>query len=98
MLPSFFEVLESLPLTTNGKVDRKALPAPSMGSRELRQYGPLPRNPLEETVAEIWQQVLGLENLGVRADFEARRADTREDRDHRSRALIGRRARRGEMV
>ncbi|HVU67145.1 MAG TPA: amino acid adenylation domain-containing protein, partial [Ktedonobacteraceae bacterium] len=71
MLPSFFEVLESLPLTTNGKVDRKALPAPSMGSRELRQYGPLPRNPLEETVAEIWQQVLGLENLGVRADFFA---------------------------
>lgn len=69
MLPSYFEVLAALPHTANGKIDRLALPDPHPERSEAHQRGPLPRNPLEEAVAEIWQQVLGQEKLGVRERF-----------------------------
>jgi amino acid adenylation domain-containing protein len=69
LVPAVFVLLESLPLTANGKVDRRALPAPAVtaGSRE-----PVPpRDELEEQLARIWEAVLGVEAVGVTDDFFA---------------------------
>jgi thioesterase domain-containing protein/acyl carrier protein len=69
MVPSAFVALETLPLTPNGKVDRKALPAPPDGRLELEEAFVAPRTPIEQTVAGIWCQVLGLEKVGVHDNF-----------------------------
>ncbi len=69
MLPTVYMPLKQLLLTANGKVDRRALPAPSMTREASTQDLLLPRSPLEEAVAEIWQQVLGKERIGIREDF-----------------------------
>src|SRR5205807_6017894 len=58
---------DELPPTPNGKVDRKALPAPA-GRPETAEYV-APRTPLEETLAGIWCEVLKLERVGVHDDF-----------------------------
>ncbi|GAA3854769.1 hypothetical protein GCM10022243_20310 [Saccharothrix violaceirubra] len=68
MLPATAVVLDALPLTPNGKVDRKALPEPSWTSHVDRVA---PREPVEEVVAEIWREVLGVTELGVHDDFFA---------------------------
>jgi amino acid adenylation domain-containing protein len=67
MVPSTFVVLDRLPLTANGKVDRKALPAPELASAEERYVAP--RTPVEETLAGIWAEVLHLERVGVEESF-----------------------------
>jgi hypothetical protein len=67
MTPSAIVVLEALPLTANGKVDRKALPAPE-GRPEGLEYV-APRTPVEATLAGIWAEVLGLERVGVHDNF-----------------------------
>ena len=67
MVPSAIVRLERLPLTGNGKVDRKALPAPE-GRPEGMEYE-APRTPVEEALAEIWAQVLRVERVGTRDDF-----------------------------
>ncbi|MCH0563661.1 MULTISPECIES: non-ribosomal peptide synthetase [unclassified Streptomyces] len=65
MVPSAFVVLDAVPRTPNGKVDRRALPAPvQTGSR-----GEPPRGAAEELVAEIWHEVLGVETVGRDDDF-----------------------------
>ena len=69
MIPSGFMVLETLPLTTNGKVDRSALP-----TINWREVGDLenfvaPRTPVEELLAGIWSEVLGLGQVGINDDF-----------------------------
>jgi hypothetical protein len=65
MQPAAIMVLESLPRTLNGKVDRKALPAPQT-ELLVRQKGMVyPRNAKEETLAMIWAKVLGLKEVGV---------------------------------
>jgi amino acid adenylation domain-containing protein len=72
MVPAHFVVLEALPLTPNGKVDRRALPAPPAleGERpELAAPYLAPRTPVEETLAAIWSDVLGVERVGVADDF-----------------------------
>jgi amino acid adenylation domain-containing protein len=69
MLPSAFVVLESLPLTRNLKLDRCALPAPEQARPELAGYFVAPRTPLEETLAEIWCEVLGIDKVGVYDNF-----------------------------
>ncbi|HEU0053556.1 MAG TPA: amino acid adenylation domain-containing protein, partial [Longimicrobium sp.] len=69
MVPGAFVILESLPLNANGKLDRRALPAPELGGDEARHAAP--RTPVEEVLAGIWAEVLRLERVGVRESFFA---------------------------
>ena len=69
MVPADWVVLEALPLTSNGKTDRAALPAPAAPAAE-REYT-APRTATEEVLADIWQNVLGVERVGVHDDFFA---------------------------
>src|SRR5581483_4355167 len=68
MVPSAFLMLESLPLSANGKLDRKALPAPDWSVEASSEYAE-PRTPVEEALCGIWSQVLGLGRIGVKEDF-----------------------------
>lgn len=68
MVPGFYVVLENLPLTPNGKIDRKALPGISGEDLIKREYV-APRNETEEKLAEIWQEVLGIEKIGITDNF-----------------------------
>ena len=69
MVPSAVVVLPALPLTPNGKVDRRALPAPDFAREDAAVDFVAPRTPLETRLAEIWQDVLYLERVGVRQGF-----------------------------
>jgi amino acid adenylation domain-containing protein len=69
MVPSAFVMLDTLPLTPNGKLDRLALPAPDLSRPELDTNFVAPRNAVEEQLAEIWEEVLGLERVGIHDDF-----------------------------
>ncbi|MCJ8272689.1 MAG: amino acid adenylation domain-containing protein, partial [Psychrosphaera sp.] len=66
MLPASFTAIENIPLTANGKLDVKALPAPEFVNVEA--YVP-PRNVREQQLCSIWQDVLGLERVGVQDNF-----------------------------
>ncbi|MGG2065340.1 non-ribosomal peptide synthase/polyketide synthase [Bacillus sp. S14(2024)] len=66
MVPTNFIEMEFLPLTPNGKLDLKALPILSELSTENTVY---PRTPLEELIASVWSQVLGIGNIGVQDSF-----------------------------
>jgi len=68
MVPSAFVVLDELPLNRNGKLDRKALPAPESGVVSGTGYVP-PRTDAETVLAEIWSEVLGVEKVGIEDDF-----------------------------
>jgi amino acid adenylation domain-containing protein/non-ribosomal peptide synthase protein (TIGR01720 family) len=69
MVPSVFVQLKALPLTPNGKVDRQALPAPDSIRPELEGRFVAPRTPIEETIAKIWAQVLGLDRVSIYDNF-----------------------------
>jgi non-ribosomal peptide synthase protein (TIGR01720 family) len=69
MVPAVFVTLESLPLTPNGKVDRQALPAPDRDRPELEEAFAAPSTAIEKILAEIWAQVLGLEQVGIDDNF-----------------------------
>lgn len=70
MLPSLFRVVEQLPLTANGKVDRKALSAPDLIQNQSpsRPYAP-PTTDLERVLADIWAEVLQVERPGIHDNF-----------------------------
>jgi len=71
MVPSSFVLLAAFPLSPNGKVDRRRLPAPDLGWRETGHPLVAPRNATEERVREIWQELLGPGPIGVDHDFFA---------------------------
>ncbi|MBA3712217.1 MAG: amino acid adenylation domain-containing protein [Pyrinomonadaceae bacterium] len=71
MVPQTFVLLKALPLTRNGKVDRRALPDPEQEQAELRRDFVPPRTPTEEVLAGIWAEVLGLEQVSVHDNFFA---------------------------
>ncbi|MCP3142127.1 non-ribosomal peptide synthase/polyketide synthase [Pyxidicoccus sp. QH1ED-7-1] len=68
MVPSAFVPLEALPLSANGKVDRKALPAPTAPTAAARDFV-APRNPTEELLASLWAEVLRIDRVGARDNF-----------------------------
>ncbi len=69
MIPAAFVSLDRMPLTPNGKIDRKALPAPDQAHTLYTGQRVGARNPLEEKMVQTWQQVLGLEHVGIYDDF-----------------------------
>jgi acyl carrier protein len=69
MVPSAFVLLDELPLTRNGKVDRRALPEPDGGGINLADKYVAPRTAAEEQLAAIWQEVLGVGRVGVHDNF-----------------------------
>jgi acyl carrier protein len=72
MIPSSFVALDSLPRTASGKIDRLALPSPDTAVDAAASAAFVaPRTPVEEAVAAIWADVLGLEQVGVEDDFFA---------------------------
>ncbi|MFN6441572.1 MAG: amino acid adenylation domain-containing protein, partial [Nostoc sp. DedSLP01] len=68
MVPNAFMMLEAMPLTPSGKVDRRALPAPDLYGDRIEKYV-APRTPVEELLAQIWAQVLKIELVGVYDNF-----------------------------
>jgi acyl carrier protein len=69
MIPSAFVVLESFPLTANGKLNRAALPAPDEARPKLQKVFVAPRTESEKEIAEIWSSVLKLNKIGIHDDF-----------------------------
>jgi len=69
MVPAAFVALDTLPKTPGGKVDRRALPAPGRARPALDQPLVAPRTPVEATVGAIWQEVLGLDEIGLHDNF-----------------------------
>jgi len=69
MVPSTFVTLDALPLTPNGKVDRGALPEPAAERPNLDVTFMAPRTQIEEVIADIWSEVLGLKPVGVHDNF-----------------------------
>jgi amino acid adenylation domain-containing protein len=68
MVPSSFISLETLPVNANGKIDRGALPLPDRAGGPSRSYVP-PETPVQEALAELWAEVLGVERVGIDDDF-----------------------------
>jgi amino acid adenylation domain-containing protein len=69
MMPSFFVMLDEMPLTPSGKVNRRALPAPDQSRPELDETFVAPRTPIEQALAEIWAEILKLEQIGIHDNF-----------------------------
>ncbi|WP_162949598.1 phosphopantetheine-binding protein, partial [Pseudomonas aeruginosa] len=67
MVPAQWLALERMPLSPNGKLDRKALPAPEVSVAQAGYSAP--RNAVERTLAEIWQDLLGVERVGLDDNF-----------------------------
>ncbi|MFD3167087.1 amino acid adenylation domain-containing protein [Herpetosiphon sp. NSE202] len=68
MVPSIYMPLERLPITPNGKIDRRALPVPIASSLQRGEYH-APRNAVEQQLATIWASVLRLEQVGIDDNF-----------------------------
>jgi amino acid adenylation domain-containing protein len=69
MVPAVVVLLTELPVTPNGKVDRRALPVPDRSRPELGKVFVAPRNDLEHQLAQIWEEVLGIKPVGVTDNF-----------------------------
>lgn len=69
MIPSALVLLDSIPVTPNGKLDRRALPAPGQGGAEIKGQFIAPRDALEFRLAQIWKEVLKANVVGVRDNF-----------------------------
>ncbi|GCE09114.1 hypothetical protein KDAU_64430 [Dictyobacter aurantiacus] len=69
MLPSAYVTLPLLPLTNNGKLDRKALPIPDTRSNSSGKPYAAPRTPTEQKLVQIWEQMLGITKVGINDNF-----------------------------
>ncbi len=69
MVPSAFVHVQALPLTPNGKVDRRALPEPDHGREALEKKYASPRDALELELSKIWEDLLGIEPIGIEDHF-----------------------------
>jgi amino acid adenylation domain-containing protein len=69
MVPEVFIMLDALPLTANGKLDQRALPAPATQRSSQSQHFVAPRTPIEETLAGLWREVLKVEQIGIQDNF-----------------------------
>jgi len=69
MVPSAFVILDSFPLTSSGKVDRRALPAPEHSRMESEKCFVAPRDPIEEQLAGLWKEVLAVSPIGIHENF-----------------------------
>ncbi|MDP1666746.1 MAG: amino acid adenylation domain-containing protein [Methylobacter sp.] len=69
MVPSAFVLLDKLPLTPSGKIDRKALPTPDHTRPEFEQSYVPPRSPIEEMLVAIWREVLNIDRIGIHDNF-----------------------------
>jgi surfactin synthase thioesterase subunit/MFS family permease len=69
MVPSVIMPLAALPVTPNGKLDRRALPVPDLARPEIQSNAVAPRNELEARIMAIWSEILGLETLGIDDNF-----------------------------
>lgn len=69
MIPSAFVTMDALPLTGNGKVDRRALPAPDVSRPSRKETYVAPRTPAEQALSRIWGEVLGIDSPGVHDNF-----------------------------
>ncbi len=68
MIPALWVEIDHLPLTSNGKIDKKSLPEPDAAELLSNEFV-APRNELESKLAEIWKRILGVERVGVRDNF-----------------------------
>jgi amino acid adenylation domain-containing protein len=71
MIPAAFVFLDELPLTPNGKIDRRALPPAPVASAERESTYVAPRTPTEQTVAQVWCDILHVDRVGIHDDFFA---------------------------
>jgi len=69
MIPSMFVILDSFPITPNGKVDMKALPEPSLDLSYLNDSYVAPNTAMEKELVQIWSEILGIEKIGIDDDF-----------------------------
>jgi amino acid adenylation domain-containing protein/non-ribosomal peptide synthase protein (TIGR01720 family) len=67
MLPSAFVVLDKMPVTANGKIDRKQLPAPQSAQESAERD--VPQNEIQQRLAEVWKEVLGVKQVGINDNF-----------------------------
>jgi amino acid adenylation domain-containing protein/non-ribosomal peptide synthase protein (TIGR01720 family) len=69
MLPAAIVLIDDIPLTAHGKLDRKALPAVDWARRDVQRPFAPPSNPIEQTLAEAWSSVLGIPSIGINDNF-----------------------------
>lgn len=69
MVPASIVILEAMPLTANGKIDRKQLPPPDANILRDEQNFVAPISPMETEIAHVWSQVLGLDRVGIHDNF-----------------------------
>ncbi|MBN1050267.1 hybrid non-ribosomal peptide synthetase/type I polyketide synthase [Clostridium botulinum] len=68
MVPLYYVKLEAMPLTSNGKIDRKSLPIPNL-NREISKKPEQPRNSMEQKMVEIWRDILEVNSIGINENF-----------------------------
>jgi acyl carrier protein len=69
MVPSGFVSVDAFPVTANGKLDRRALPAPDGARPAMARSYVAPETPVEQTLASIWGEILGVDRIGLDDDF-----------------------------
>jgi acyl carrier protein len=69
MIPTYFVQIEHIPLTPNGKINRKALPSPETQGTKLKRTYVAPQTELEKSIADIWKNILGVDETGLHDNF-----------------------------